>query len=86
LPHFFGEVEDVFVGYYCLFAGGEGEEGDDEGDAAGEGVLLLGFELEVVGGGRGREGGRTPKVDFNCFFSFPESSFISSACRCESSV
>ena len=38
------EVENVFVGYYCLFAGGEGEERDDEGDAAGEGVL---FELEV---------------------------------------
>jgi hypothetical protein len=40
LPDFFLEVENVFVGYYCLFAGGEGEEGDDEGDAAGEGVLF----------------------------------------------
>jgi hypothetical protein len=38
------ELEYVFVCYDGGFGGGEGEEGDYEGDAAGEGVL---FKREI---------------------------------------
>lgn len=41
--HFSPEFEEVFVNYYGLFAGGEGQEGEEGRDTTGNGGLVCEF-------------------------------------------